>query len=86
MQITPQSPLATVSGLDCRPLALSVLVLHPYSSLYLSTEEAHAEEVAEAVHEVEQDITDTTMNMDADCQAEHRSYSDLTYLYWLLLP
>ena len=28
----------------------------------LSTEEAHAEEVAEAVHEVEQDITDTTMN------------------------
>ena len=31
----------------------------------LSTEEAHAEEVAEAVHEVEQDITDTTMNMDA---------------------
>ena len=30
----------------------------------LSTEEAHAEEVAEAVHEVEQDITDTTMNMD----------------------
>ena len=32
----------------------------------LSTEEAHAEEVAEAVHEVEQDITDTTMNMDAE--------------------
>lgn len=32
----------------------------------LSTEEAHAEEVAEAVHEVEQDITDTTMNVDAE--------------------
>lgn len=32
----------------------------------LSKEEAHAEEVAEAVHEVEQDITDTTMNMDAE--------------------
>lgn len=32
----------------------------------LSTEEAHAEEVAEAVHEAEQDITDTTMNMDAE--------------------
>lgn len=32
----------------------------------LSTEEAHAEEVAEAVHEVEKDITDTTMNMDAE--------------------
>ena len=32
----------------------------------LSTEEAHAEEVTEAVHEVEQDITDTTMNMDAE--------------------
>lgn len=32
----------------------------------LSREEAHAEEVAEAVHEVEQDITDTTMNMDAE--------------------
>ena len=32
----------------------------------LSTEEAHAEEVAEAVHEVEQDITDTTKNMDAE--------------------
>lgn len=32
----------------------------------LSTEEAHAEEVAEAVHEVEQDITDTTMNLDAE--------------------
>lgn len=32
----------------------------------LPTEEAHAEEVAEAVHEVEQDITDTTMNMDAE--------------------
>lgn len=32
----------------------------------LSTEEAHAEKVAEAVHEVEQDITDTTMNMDAE--------------------
>lgn len=32
----------------------------------LSTGEAHAEEVAEAVHEVEQDITDTTMNMDAE--------------------
>lgn len=32
----------------------------------LSTEEAHAEEVAETVHEVEQDITDTTMNMDAE--------------------
>lgn len=32
----------------------------------LSTEEAHAEEVAEAVHEVEQDITDTTMNMNAE--------------------
>ena len=32
----------------------------------LSTEEAHAEEVAEAVHEVEQDITGTTMNMDAE--------------------
>jgi len=32
----------------------------------LSTEEAHEEEVAEAVHEVEQDITDTTMNMDAE--------------------
>lgn len=32
----------------------------------LSTEEAHAEEVAEAVHEVEQDITDTMMNMDAE--------------------
>lgn len=32
----------------------------------LSIEEAHAEEVAEAVHEVEQDITDTTMNMDAE--------------------
>lgn len=32
----------------------------------LSTEEAHAEEVAEAVHEVEQGITDTTMNMDAE--------------------
>ena len=32
----------------------------------LSTEEAHAEEVAEALHEVEQDITDTTMNMDAE--------------------
>ena len=32
----------------------------------LSTEEAHAEEVAEAVHEVEQDITDTTVNMDAE--------------------
>ena len=32
----------------------------------LSTEEAHAEEVAEAVHEVEQDITDTTLNMDAE--------------------
>lgn len=32
----------------------------------LSTEETHAEEVAEAVHEVEQDITDTTMNMDAE--------------------
>ena len=32
----------------------------------LSTEEADAEEVAEAVHEVEQDITDTTMNMDAE--------------------
>ena len=32
----------------------------------LSTEEAHAEEVAEAVHEVEQDNTDTTMNMDAE--------------------
>ena len=32
----------------------------------LSTEEAHAEEVAKAVHEVEQDITDTTMNMDAE--------------------
>lgn len=32
----------------------------------LSTEEAHAEEVAEAAHEVEQNITDTTMNMDAE--------------------
>ena len=32
----------------------------------LSTEEAHAEEVAEAAHEVEQDITDTTMNMDVE--------------------
>lgn len=32
----------------------------------LSAEEAHAEEVAEAVHEAEQDITDTTMNVDAE--------------------
>lgn len=32
----------------------------------LSAEEAHAEEVAEAVHEAEQDITDTTMNADAE--------------------
>lgn len=32
----------------------------------LSAEEAHAEEVAEAVHEAEQDITDPTMNVDAE--------------------
>lgn len=32
----------------------------------LSAEEAHAEEIAEAVHEAEQDITDITMNVDAE--------------------
>ncbi len=32
----------------------------------LSAEEAHAEEVAEAVHEAEQDITDTMMSVDAE--------------------
>lgn len=38
----------------------------PQQEVDMSTEEAHAEEVAEAVHEAEQDITDTTMNMDAE--------------------
>ena len=32
----------------------------------LSTEDAHAEEAAEAGHEVEQHSTDTTRNMDAE--------------------
>lgn len=32
----------------------------------LSAEEAHAEEIAEAVHEAEQDNTDITMNVDAE--------------------
>ena len=38
----------------------------PQQEVDMSTEEAHTEEVAEAVHEAEQDITDTTMNMDAE--------------------
>lgn len=38
----------------------------PQQEVDMSTEEAHAEEVAEAVHEAEQDITDTTMNMNAE--------------------